>query len=75
MTAALVVLVTLLCERDRTATAALVGSSPAQAAQCSSPRRAAGGAGVGAFGVLAGYLSYHYLSAGWWLIAAVACRT
>ena len=24
------------------------------------------------FGVLAGYLSYHYLSAGWWLIAAVA---
>ena len=24
------------------------------------------------FAVLAGYLSYHYLSAGWWLVAAVA---
>jgi len=43
MTGALVVLVTLLCERDRTATAALVGFFACWAAQCSSSWRAAGG--------------------------------
>ena len=73
MTAALVVLVTLLCERDRTATAALVGFFACTGGSVLFATARRGGALVSVpFGVLAGYLSYHYLGAGWWLIAAVA---
>ena len=73
MTAALVVAVTLLCERDRTATAALVGFFACTGGSVLFATARHWGALVSVpFGLLAGYLSYHYLSAGWWLIAAVA---
>ena len=73
MTAVLVVLVTLLCERDRAATAALVGFFACTGGSVLFATARRGGALVSVpFGVLAGCLSYRYLSAGWWLTAAVA---
>ncbi len=71
--AALVVLVTLLCERSATATAVLVGFMACTGGSVlSATARKAGALASVPLGAAAGYLAYRYVGAGWWLTAAVA---
>ena len=60
----------LLCQRDRTAMAVLVGfmACTGSSSLLATVRRAGCFLSV-PLGALAGYVSYRYLSAGWWLTA------
>jgi membrane-bound metal-dependent hydrolase YbcI (DUF457 family) len=73
LAAALVTAVTLLCERGILATAVLVGFFACMgSAVVSRSMRQAGAFLSVPFGIAAGYLSYHFVHAGWWLTAAIA---
>jgi membrane-bound metal-dependent hydrolase YbcI (DUF457 family) len=72
LAAALVLAATLLCERDVLATAILVGFMATMGGSVFSGRLRYNGAMLSVpFGLLAGFLSYRYVHAGWWLVAAV----
>jgi membrane-bound metal-dependent hydrolase YbcI (DUF457 family) len=69
----LVTAATLACEHFVLATAVLVGFMACMGgAVVSRDLRQAGAFLSVPFGALAGYLSYHFVHAGWWLTAAVA---
>lgn len=73
LAAVVVVVAALACERDRTAMAVFVGfmACTGSSVLFATVRRAGCFLSV-PLGALAGYLSYRYMSPGWWLTAAVA---
>jgi membrane-bound metal-dependent hydrolase YbcI (DUF457 family) len=73
LAAAVVLGLALLCQRDRTAMAVFVGfmARTGGSVALATVRRAGCFLSV-PLGALAGYVSHSYLSAGWWLTAAVA---
>jgi len=73
LTAAAVLTIVLLCERNVIATAIFVGFMSCMGGSILSSRLRYAGAWLSVpFGVLMGLLSYYSVHAGWWLTAAVA---